>query len=81
MRRVRLLRRPERPFRSLEFSELHRDGERGDAWETMLHFRHHCDEAWYTELIASCDLEGKKITPKRVRKLLVEALQRRRGEW
>jgi len=80
MRKARLLRCPECSFRTFDLSELNGSEERSDVWETMLHLRHKCEEEWYEELIASCDLEGKKITPKRVRKLLVEALQRYRGE-
>jgi len=78
MRKVRLLRRPDRSFRPLGREELEDRSARGEVWETMIYFRHRCDDRWYEDLIDGCGFSGKRITPKRLRKLLLEALERRR---
>ena len=80
MRRARLLRRPQRPARPVHPSELGGTDGVDAVWEMMLHFRHRRDEAWYETLIAEAGLEGRKLSAKRVRKLLLKALERYREE-
>jgi len=76
MRKARLLRHPLPDARPLHPAELGaQEPEEDLLWNAMLHFRHRCDEAWYENLIESAGLEGKKLTPKRVRKLLLKALE------
>jgi hypothetical protein len=80
MRRAKLLPRPTLPAQAITLGDLvHESGEEGPEAAT-LHFRHRCDDAWYEALIAAQGLEGKRITPTRVRRLLVEALERYREE-
>jgi len=57
-----------------------REEERERPEAATLHFRHRCDDAWYEALIAAEGLRGKKITPARLRRLLVGALERYREE-
>ena len=80
MRRATLLRRPASPARPLALEELAREEERERPEAATLHFRHRCDDAWYEALIAAEGLRGKKITPARLRRLLVGALERYREE-
>ncbi len=81
MRRGRILFHPVRERgKRLSLEELAEEsGARGIGAET-LYFRHRCDDAWYEELIEAQGLRGKKITPVRLRRLIVEALERYREE-
>ena len=80
MRRVKVLRRPEVEGHPVDLAELVPEREEGAEREEMLYFRHRCDEEWYAALIAEGGVKGKKITPARLRKLIVMALQKRREE-
>jgi hypothetical protein len=79
MRRVKLLRRPAAPARPLSLRDLAAEGEEKGR-EEMLYFRHRCGDEWFAELIEEQGLSGKKITPSRLRKLIVKALEKRRKE-
>jgi hypothetical protein len=81
MRRVKLLRHPGRSGTPLGLADLGAGRNRElPEQEAMLYFRHRCSEEWYESVIESCGLKGKKITPSRLRKLIVMALQKRREE-
>jgi len=80
MRRAKLLRQPEEESRTLVLSELAEKAGKSPEWEEAVFFRHRCDEEWFEELISSSGLERKKITPSRLRKLIVMALQKRNEE-
>jgi len=80
MRRVKLLHRPQKRGRPLSLGEWMQENGEGSRAAEMLYFRHRCDDDWYEELIAAKGLRGKKITPSRLRRLIVEALERHREE-
>ena len=39
-------------------------------------FRHRIDESWYAELLAELSLEGKRLDPRRARRLVLAALRK-----
>jgi len=81
MRKVRRLPRPDRAGRPVAPEELAGAGKPSAEWEMMLRFRHRLDDAWFEELIKGQELKGKKITPSRLRRLLIAAIKRYQKEF
>ncbi|WP_457606934.1 hypothetical protein [Nitratifractor sp.] len=78
MRRVRILREPcagERPYRVPPLAE---EGSTERLRTALAFFRHECEDRCMEELLETTGLAGKRLTPARARRLILEAIRKER---
>jgi hypothetical protein len=54
-----------------------RSGSRRIMEKELEFFRHRCDDSWFESLLVELNLEKRKITPSRMRKIIAGAIRKR----
>jgi len=75
MRRVRLIKKGENRENTWKRAGFGDSPLSAAEMEEIVFFKHFCDDECFAGLIDSLGFSGKKITPSRVRKLVLEAIR------